>query len=106
MFSLELSTPAKEYFENLKVYLVTNFSEETKQDVLLKEKEKLESLKSFPYMGHDATKFSSLLDGYYVLTDKKEYLFYRVDEVEKIISIELILSTKEDIIQKIKKYFE
>lgn len=106
MFSLELSTPAKEYFENLKVYLVTNFSEETKQDVLLKEKEKLESLKSFPYRGHDATKFSSLLDGYYVLTDKKEYLFYRVDEVEKIISIELILSTKEDIIQKIKKYFE
>lgn len=57
-------------------------------------------------MGQNATKLSSLLDGYFVLTDKKEYIFYRVDEVKKTIFIELILSTKEDITQKIKKYFD
>lgn len=106
MFSLELSTPAKEYFENLKTYLVTNFGEKTKKEVLHKEEEKLENLKSFPYTGIKATKFSVLLDGYYVLIDKNEYIFYRVNEVEKTIFVELILSTKEDLIQKIQKYFE
>ncbi|KRN92173.1 RelE ParE family plasmid stabilization system protein [Lactobacillus amylovorus DSM 16698] len=105
MLSLELSTPAKEYLEDLKFYLVINFGEKTKQDVLLKEEEKLENLKAFPYLGQKAGKFSTLLDGYYVLTDKNEYIFYRVNEVKKTIFIELILSTKEDIIQKIQKYF-
>ena len=105
MFSLKLSSPSKEYFENLKTYLLAKFGEKVKKEVLAREEEKLENLKSFPYLGIKATKFSELLNGYYVLIDKYEYIFYRVDEKEKIIYIELILSTKEDLIQKIQNYF-
>lgn len=98
MFSLELSTPAKEYFENLKQYLLINFGETVQRESLTKEEQKLENLKSFPYIGIKASKFSELLDGYYVLLDKNEYIFYQVDEKEKTIYIELVLSTKEDLI--------
>lgn len=105
MFSIELSSYAKDYFENLKVYLLSNFGEQVKHEVLTKEQEKLENLKSFPYMGMKANEFSKLLDGYYVLVEKNEYIFYHVDEEKKTIFIELVLSTKEDLIQKIKKYF-
>ena len=69
MFSLELSTPAKEYFENLKQYLLINFGETVQRESLTKEEQKLENLKSFPYIGIKASKFSELLDGYYVLLD-------------------------------------
>ena len=106
MFSINLSTPAKEYYEQLKEYLLTNFGEQVKNSVLTKEKNKLENLKSFPYVGMRATKISNFLDGYYVLVDKNEYIFYRVNEKEKTISIELILSSKEDIGRKIKHYFK
>lgn len=99
MFSLELSTPAKEYFENLKQYLLINFGETVQRESLTKEEQKLENLKSFPYIGIKASKFSELLD-------KNEYIFYQVDEKEKTIYIELVLSTKEDLIQKIRKYFQ
>ncbi|MBI0120867.1 type II toxin-antitoxin system RelE/ParE family toxin [Lactobacillus sp. M0398] len=105
MFSLKLSSPSKEYFENLKTYLLAKFGEKVKKEVLAREEEKLENLKSFPYLGIKAAKFSELLNGYYVLIDKYEYIFYRVDEKEKIIYIELILSTKEDLIKKIQNYF-
>lgn len=105
MFSLELSAQSKEYIENLKTYLLDNFGEKAKKEALKKEQEKLENLQKFPYMGINAIKFSKLLDGYYVLIDKNEYIFYRVIKNEKIVSIELILSTKKDIIQKIQKYF-
>lgn len=70
MFSLELSTPAKEYFENLKTYLVTNFGKKTEKEVLHREEEKLENQKSFPFIRIKVTKFSVLLDGYYILIDK------------------------------------
>lgn len=105
MFSLELSTQSKDYIENLKRYLLDNFSEKVKEKALTREKEKLENLQQFPYIGMKASKFSELLADYYVLIDKNEYIFYRVSEKEKIISIELILSTKEDLIQKLQKYF-
>ena len=105
MFSLKLSSPSKEYFENLKTYLLAKFGEKVKKEVLAREEEKLDNLESFPYLGIKAAKFSELLNGYYVLIDKYEYIFYRVDEKEKIIYIELILSTKEDLIQKIQNYF-
>lgn len=105
MFSLKLSSPSKEYFENLKTYLLAKFGEKVKKEVLAREEEKLENLKSFPYLGIKAAKFSELLNSYYVLIDKYEYIFYRVDEKEKIIYIELILSTKEDLIKKIQNYF-
>ncbi|WP_338212271.1 type II toxin-antitoxin system RelE/ParE family toxin [Lactobacillus juensis] len=104
MFSLKLSSPSKEYFENLKTYLLAKFGEKVKK-VLAREEEKPENLKSFPYLGIKAAKFSELLNGYYVLIDKYEYIFYRVDKKEKIIYIELILSTKEDLIKKIQNYF-
>lgn len=104
MFSIELSTPAKEYFENLKKYLSDNFDELVTADALAKEETKLENLKLFPYMGVKATKVSKLLDGYYVLIDKHEYIFYHVNEDKKAIFIELILSTKENVVQKIKDY--
>lgn len=105
MFSLELSTQSKEYIEKLKIYLIENFSEKVKKVVLNKEEEKLENLQKFPYLGMKASKISKLLIDYYVLIDKNEYIFYRVNEKKKIISVELILSTKEDIIKKAQKYF-
>lgn len=103
MYSLELSTPARKYFENLRLYLITKFGEKTVKKVLHKEEDKLETLKMYPYMGIKATKFSVLLDGYSVLTDKKEYIFYRVNKVKNSIFVELMVSTKEDLGQKIKK---
>ena len=63
------------------------------------------NLESFPYLGIKAAKFFELFNGCYVLIDKYEYIFYRVDKKEKIICIELILSTKEDLIKKIQNYF-
>ncbi|WP_294891331.1 type II toxin-antitoxin system RelE/ParE family toxin [uncultured Lactobacillus sp.] len=105
MFSLKLSSPSIKYFENLKTYLLSSFGEKVKKEVLAREKEKLENLGSFPYLGIKAAKFSELLNSYYVLIDKYEYIFYRVDKKEKIIYIELILSTKEDLAQKIQNYF-
>ena len=105
MFSLKLSSPSIKYFENLKTYLLFSFGEKVKKEVLAREKEKLENLGSFPYLGIKAAKLSELLNSYYVLIDKYEYIFYRVDEKEKIIYIELILSTKEDLAQKIQNYF-
>ena len=105
MFTLKLSSPSIKYFENLKTYLLSSFGEKVKKEVLAREKEKLENLGSFPYLGIKAAKFSELLNSYYVLIDKYEYIFYRVDEKEKIIYIELILSTKEDLIKKIQNYF-
>ena len=72
---------------------------------MAREEEKLDNLKSFLYLGIKVAKFSELLNGYYVLIDKYEYIFYRVDEKEKIIYIGLILSTKEDLIKKIQNYF-
>ena len=105
MFSLKLSSPSIKYFENLKTYLLAKFGEKVKKEVLAREKEKLENLGSFPYLGIKAAKFSELLNSYYVLIDKYEYIFYRVDKKEKIIYIELILSTKENLAQKIQNYF-
>ena len=105
MFSLKLSSPSIKYFENLKTYLLSSFGEKVKKEVLAREKEKLENLGSFPYLGIKAAKLSELLNSYYVLIDKYEYIFYRVDKKEKIIYIELILSTKEDLIPKIQNYF-
>ena len=105
MFSLKLSSPSIKYFENLKTYLLSSFGEKVKKEVLAREKEKLENLGSFPYLGIKAAKFSELLNSYYVLIDKYEYIFYRVDKKEKIIYIELILSTKENLAQKIQNYF-
>ncbi|MBC6349546.1 type II toxin-antitoxin system RelE/ParE family toxin [Lactobacillus melliventris] len=105
MFTLKLSSPSIKYFENLKTYLLSSFGEKVKKEVLAREKEKLENLGSFPYLGIKAAKFSELLNSYYVLIDKYEYIFYRVDKKEKIIYIELILSTKEDLAQKIQNYF-
>lgn len=105
MFSLELSTPAKEYFEDLKNYLINNFNEKKRKAVLDEEDKKLKNLKSFPELGIDAVKYSPLLAGYRALVDKKEYIFYRVNKDEKIISVELIVSTKEDLGRKIQKYF-
>ena len=105
MFTLKLSSPSIKYFENLKTYLLSSFGEKVKKEVLAREKEKLENLGSFPYLGIRAAKFSELLNSYYVLIDKYEYIFYRVDKKEKIIYIELILSTKEDLAQKIQNYF-
>ena len=67
MFSLKLSSPSKEYFENLKTYLLAKFDEKVKKEVLAREEEKLDNLKSFPYLGIKAVKFSELLNGYYVL---------------------------------------
>ena len=104
MFSLKLSSPSKEYFENLKTYLLTRFGEKVKKEVLAREEEKLKNLESFPYLGIKAAKLFKLLDSYYVLIDKYEYIFYRVNEKEKIIYIELILSTREDLTQKIQNY--
>ena len=105
MFTLKLSSPSIKYFEKLKTYLLTRLGEKVKKEVLAREKEKLENLGSFPYLGIKAAKFSELLNSYYVLIDKYEYIFYRVDKKEKIIYIELILSTKEDLIPKIQNYF-
>ena len=105
MFTLKLSSPSIKYFENLKTYLLSSFGEKVKKEVLAREKEKLENLGSFPYLGIKAAKFSELLNSYYVLIDKYEYIFYHVDEKEKIIYIELILSTKENLAQKIQNYF-
>ena len=105
MFTLKLSSPSIKYFENLKTYLLSSFGEKVKKEVLAREKEKLENLGSFPYLGIRAAKFSELLNSYYVLIDKYVYIFYRVDKKEKIIYIELILSTKEDLAQKIQNYF-
>lgn len=51
MFLLELSGPSKEYFENLKRYLLVTFGEKVTKEVLSKEEKKLENLQSFPYMG-------------------------------------------------------
>ena len=104
MFTLKLSSPSIKYFEKLKTYLLTRLGEKVKKEVLAREKEKLENLESFPYLGIKAAKLSKLLDSYYVLIDKYEYIFYRVNEKEKIIYIELILSTKEDLTQKIQNY--
>lgn len=105
MFLLELSGPSKEYFENLKRYLLVTFGEKVTKEVLSKEEKKLENLQSFPYMGIKATKLSKILNGYYVLIDKNEYIFYRINENKKVIYVELILSTKEDIIKRIQKNF-
>ena len=105
MFTLKLSSPSIKYFENLKTYLLSSFGEKVKKEVLAREKEKLENLGSFPYLGIKAAKFSESLNSYYVLIDKYEYIFYRVDKKEKIIYIELILSTKENLAQKIQNYF-
>ena len=105
MFSLKLSSPSKEYFENLKTYLLAKFGEKVKKEVLAREEEKLDNLKSFPYLGIKAAKFFELFNSCYVLIEKYEYIFYRVDEKEKIIYIELILSNKENFIQKIQNYF-
>ena len=105
MYTLKLSSPSIKYFKNLKTYLLSSFGEKVKKEVLAREKVKLENLESFPYLGIKAAKFSVLLNSYYVLIDKYEYIFYRVDKKEKIIYIELILSTKEDLIPKIQNYF-
>lgn len=45
MFSLELSTPAKEYFENLKQYLLINFGETVQRESLTKEEQKIRKFK-------------------------------------------------------------
>ncbi|WP_274381262.1 hypothetical protein [Lactobacillus huangpiensis] len=37
MFSLKLSSPSKEYFENLKTYLLAKFGEKVKKEVLARE---------------------------------------------------------------------
>lgn len=37
MFSLKLSSPSKEYFENLKTYLLTRLGEKVKKEVLARE---------------------------------------------------------------------
>ena len=84
---------------------MAKFGEKVKKEVLAREEEKLDNLKSFPYLGIKAAKFFELFDGCYVLIDKYEYIFCRVDKKEKIIYIELILSTKEDLIKKIQNYF-
>lgn len=105
MYSLELSAPAKQYYEDLKTQRLDKLGEKVKKEVLHKEEKKFENLKLFPYMGITASKISDLLEDYYILIDKYEYIIYQVNEVDKIISVEYVMSTKEDIVQKIKKYF-
>lgn len=102
---IKIIKPFYKIFWKFKTYLLSSFGEKVKKEVLTREKEKLENLGSFPYLGIKAAKFSELLNSYYVLIDKYEYIFYRVDKKEKIIYIELILSTKEDLAQKIQNYF-
>lgn len=104
MYSIELSEDAIDYYDNLKSYLTNTFDNKTKDKAMKVELEKLENLKSFPFIGMPAERISDLLKGYYVLIDKHSYIFYRVLENRETISVELILSTQEDITKRIQTF--
>lgn len=105
MYKIQVSAEYVAYFENLKDYLLTNFGINVKNQAIKAEKQKLENLQHFPYMGKDATELSKFLQGYWVIIDKHEHLFYRVNEQKHTISIELAFNAKENVIQKLSKPF-
>ncbi|MCI1290587.1 MAG: type II toxin-antitoxin system RelE/ParE family toxin [Lactobacillus sp.] len=105
MYQIQVSAEYIAYLEHLKDYLLNNFGKDVKNQVIKAEQAKFENLKHFPYMGKDANSLSKFLQGYWVIIDKHEYLFYQVDEDKMIISVELAFNAKEDVIKKLHKHF-
>ena len=90
----------------LKIYLADYFSQQVAKDIILKIIRQLRQLRYFPKLGTSAVTIDQQLNDYRYLRDKRNTIFYRIDQKKMMIIIERIFDNRENIIRELNDYLD
>lgn len=105
-YKLVITNDATSDLRLIQKYLTEHFGQKTAKNSVSKMIAQMQQLKDYPKLGTAAGVIDHQLDAYRYLRDKRNTVFYRIDEKQLTVVIERIFNNRENIIRELNDYVD
>ncbi|GAW98243.1 type II toxin-antitoxin system RelE/ParE family toxin [Secundilactobacillus mixtipabuli] len=105
-YKLAITNDAASDLHSIQEYLTEYFGQKTAEKSISKMIAQLQKLEAYPKMGTNAGSIDHQLEPFRYLRDKRNTVFYKIDEGQQRIIIERIFDNRENIIRELNDYFD
>lgn len=105
-YQLVITNDATIDLRSIKEYLAEHFGQKTAQNSVSKMIAQLQQLEDYPKLGTAGGVIDHQLDAYRYLRDKRNTIFYRIDEKQLTVIIERIFDNRENIVRELNDFFD
>ncbi|MCH5461701.1 type II toxin-antitoxin system RelE/ParE family toxin [Lactobacillus sp. LC28-10] len=106
VYKLVITNDATSDLRTLQAYLEAFFGQKAANKVISTIIAQLQQLGSYPKLGASASVIDDQLDNYRYLRDRRNTIFYRIDEDRAAVIIERIFDNRENIIRELNDYLD
>lgn len=106
VYKLVITNDATLDLRTLQAYLEDSFGQKAANKVISKIISQLQQLGSYPKLGVSASVIDHQLDNYRYLRNRRNTIFYRIDEDQATVIIERIFDNRENIIRELNDYLD